>query len=220
MSARTTSKVINEMNSGYLSLILLCITLILLASGWKDLYVRSISPTWILLFFVGWLMLVSFQLKLDGIQFNMVYVWVAAFSIGIWIHTRGIVHKLHLLSVGLLLGSFHFLLQEILTTDPIMVVIKPNLDTALFLVLIVILIERRVKEQIACLSIGLLLGDFYFAFVHQAVVPVRFGGPSFQDEWWLSVFAARTLTLVLQSALTGCRVMIRTWLDRKGGWRK
>jgi hypothetical protein len=194
--------------------------LILLASGWKDVYVRSISPTWILLFFVGWLLLVTFHLNVNEIKLNLVYLWVAAFAVGILIYTRGMVQKLHLLSVGLLLGSFHFLLQEILTTDPVMVMMRPNLDTALFLALIVILIERRVKEQIACLSIGLLLGDFYFAFVHQAVVPIRFGGPSFQDEWWLSVFAARTLTVILQSAYSGCKVVIRSWLARKGGWRK
>jgi hypothetical protein len=208
------------MNSGYLSLILLCIMLILFASGWKDVYVRSISQTSILLFFIGWLLLVSFHVKVLNVQINLVYLWVGALSIGIMYRTMGLINKLHLLSVGLLLGSFYFLLREILSLDPIMVVFKPNLDTALFLALIVILIERRVKEQIACLSIGLLMGDFYYAIVHQSAVSVHFGGPSFQDEWWLSIFTARTLTLVWQYMLSGCKVMVRTWLDRKGGWRK
>lgn len=208
------------MNSGYLSLILLSITLILFASGWKEVYLRSISHTRILLFFMGWLLLVSLNLKLYSIQINLVYLWVGALSIGILYRTPGFVHKLHLLSIGLLLGSFHFLLQEIITMDPIMVIVKPELDTALFLALVVILVERRVLQQIACLSIGLLIGNFYFAFVHQTVVPIHFGGPSFQDEWWLSVFTARTLTILLQSAQTGCKAMVRNWLGRKGGWKK
>jgi hypothetical protein len=194
--------------------------LILLLSGWKDVYVENISTKRILLFFVGWLVLVSFHFNLYGLQMNLVYVWVAVFCIAILHQMHGFVHKLHLLSVGLLLGSIHFLLQEVLTMDPVLVIFKPSLDTALFLAMVVILIERRVKEQIACLSIGLLLGDFLFAFVHHSAAPVQFGGPSFQDEWWLSVFAARTMTILLQTAYSGCKVMIRSWLGRRGGWRK
>jgi hypothetical protein len=220
MQARTTFRVINEMNSGYLSLIILCIMLILLLSGWKDVYVERISTKRILLFFVGWLALVSFHLNLNGWQISLVYVWVALFSIAILHQIHGFLHKLHLLSVGLLLGSIHFLLQEILTMDPVLVIFKPSLDTALFLAMIVILIERRVKEQIACLSIGLLMGDFLFGFVHHSAAPVQFGGPSFQDEWWLSVFTARTMTILLQTAYSGCKLMIRSWLSRRGGWRK
>jgi hypothetical protein len=104
--------------------------------------------------------------------------------------------------------------------DPILVIFRPSLDTALLLSMIVILIERRVKEQIACLSIGLLMGDFLFGFVHHPAAPVQFGGPSFQDEWWLSVFTARTMTILLQTAYSGCKWMIRSWLSRRGGWRK
>lgn len=208
------------MNPGYLSLILLCIMLILLLSGWKDVYVESISTKRILLFFVGWLVLVSFHLELYGRQINMVYLWVAVFSIAILYQTKGLVYKLHLVSVGLLLGAVHFLLQEVLTMDPVMVIFKPSLDTAMFLAMLMILIERRVKEQVACLSIGLLMGDLLFAFVHDSAAPLQIGGPSFQDEWWLSVFAARSMTILLLTSYSGCKVMIRTWLTRRGGWRK
>jgi hypothetical protein len=208
------------MNPGYLSFILLCIMLILLLSGWKDVYVENISTKRILLFFVGWLVLVSFHLELYGWQINMVYLWVAVFSVAILYQTKGLVYKLHLLSVGLLLGAVHFLLQEVLTMDPVMVIFKPSLDTAMFLAMLMILIERRVKEQVACLSIGLLMGDLLFAFVHDSAAPKQIGGPSFQDEWWLSVFAARSMTILLLSSYSGCKVMIRTWLTRRGGWRK
>jgi hypothetical protein len=220
MQARTTFRVINLMNSGYLSLIILCIVLILLLSGWKDVYLESISTRRVLLFFVGWLALVSFHLNLHGWQMNLVYLWVALLSIVILHQIPGFLHKLHLLSVGLLLGSILFLLQEVLTMDPVLVIFKPSLDAALLLALIVILIERRVKEQIASLSIGLLMGDFLLGFVHHSAAPVQFGGPSFQDEWWLSVFTARTMTILLETAYSGCKLVIRSWLSRRGGWRK
>jgi hypothetical protein len=208
------------MNPGYLSLLLLSITLVLFASGWKDLYLRSISHKRILLFFIAWLVLSGLSISINHIKINMDYLLVACVSICILVMAKGFIHKLHLLSIGLLLGSFHFLLQEILTTDPVMVTLKPEWDTALFLALLTIVLQRGELEQIACLSIGFLMGDFYNGFVHKATAPLYFGSSAFQDEWWLSVFAARTTAIVLQSAHKGCKSVIRSWQEWKGGWKK
>ncbi|MBD0380611.1 YphA family membrane protein [Paenibacillus sedimenti] len=213
-------RVVMIMNSGYLSLILLCITLILFASGWKELYVRSISHKGLLLFFVAWLTLSQITIIIGHVKMQLVYLWIMCICIGILYATQGFIHKLHLLSIGLLLGSLHFLLQQLLQMDPILIVGNSEWDTALLLAFVITILQRNELEQIAALSMGYLLGDLYQAGVYQANGNLHLGSSHFQDQWWLSVFAARTMTIVLQVAYNGCRLIIRTWMERKGGWRK
>ncbi|WP_261301131.1 YphA family membrane protein [Paenibacillus andongensis] len=208
------------MNAGYLSLILLCITLILFASGWKELYIRSISHKGMLLFFASWIVFSRFTVTIQHIQVGLVYVWVLLISLGILYKTKGFIHKLHLLSIGLLLGSLHFLLHQLLEMDPILIVRNSEWDTALLLAVVVLVLQRSAWEQIAALSIGYLLGDMYQAGIHPVNGYHQVGKATFQDQWWLSVFAARTMTIILQSAYNGCRSIIRSWMNRRGGWKK
>ncbi|SDN87903.1 hypothetical protein SAMN04487897_105245 [Paenibacillus sp. yr247] len=208
------------MNSGYLSLILLCITLILFASGWKELYLRSISHKGMLLFFVSWIVFSRLTVTVKQVQVQLVYVVVFLISLGILYVTQGFIHKLHLLSIGLLLGSLHFLLQQLLEMDPILIVRDSEWDTALLLALVAVILQRNALEQIAALSIGYLLGDMYQAGIHPKDGYHHLGNGTFQDQWWLSVFAARTMTIILQTVYNGFRSVIRSWMERKGGWRK
>lgn len=208
------------MNPGYLSLVLLSITLILFSSGWKEIYVRSISHSRILLFFIGWILLFSFEIKLPEVQINWVFAGIAVLSLGIICRTGGLFRKLHLLSIGLLLGSFHVLAEEILAMDPMMSIVSPHVDAALFLVCVVLLLERRLWEQIACLSLGVVIGEIYSVLAHSMHHPLYFGGASFQDGWWLSVFAARTLTISLEYVVKGLKAVGKALIAWKGGWRK
>lgn len=208
------------MNSGYLSLILLCITLILFASGWRELYVRSISHKGMLLFFALWLACSSFSITIKQVHIQLVYILVFLISVGILYVTQGFIHKLHLLSIGLLLGSLHFLLQQLLEMDPILIVRNSDWDIAILLAFIAVVLQRSALEQIAAISIGYLLGDMYQAGIHPVRGYHHIGHSTFQDQWWLSVFTARTVTIILQAVYNGCRSVIRSWMERKGGWRK
>jgi len=208
------------MNSGYLSLILLCITLILFASGWKELYVRSISHKGMLLFFALWIAGSCISVTIKQVHIQLVYLLVFAISIAILFVIHGFIHKLHLLSIGLLLGSIHFLLHQLLEMDPILIVRNSDWDIALLLALIAVVLQRNALEQIAALSMGYLLGDMYQAGIHPVEGYHQVGHSIFQDQWWLSVFSARTMTIILLAAYTGCRSLIRSWIERRGGWRK
>ncbi|TXK76574.1 hypothetical protein [Paenibacillus sp. N3.4] len=208
------------MNSGYLSIILLSITLILFASGWKELYVRSISHKGMLLFFVSWLVFSPFTITVFHVRIQLVYLLVVLISLWILHVTNGFIQKLHLLSIGLLLGSLHLLLQQLLAMDPILIVGDAKMDTALVLAVVMVVLQRNELAQIAALSIGYLIGDLYQEGIHRTNGYHFLGSAYFQDQWWLSVFAARTLTIILLAVFNSFRVVIRSWLDRRGGWRK
>lgn len=204
------------MNAGYLSLILLCITLILLASGWKELYVRSISHKGMLLFFVSWLIGTRITVTIQEVHIQLVYVVILTLSFSILYVTKGFIHKLHLLSIGLLIGSLHFLFQQLLEMDPILIIRNSEWQTALLLAIVTVVLQRNAWEQIAALSIGYLLGDMYQAGIHEVDGFHQLGMATFQDQWWLSVFTARTITIMIQAAYSVCRSILRSWLDRKG----
>ncbi|CAN7593221.1 hypothetical protein LJR153_004388 [Paenibacillus sp. LjRoot153] len=205
------------MNAGYLSLILLCITLILFASGWKELYIRSISHKGMLLFFVSWLIGSRVNVTIQHIHVQLVYVVVLTIAFSILYVTQGFIHKLHLLSIGLLIGSLHFLFQQLLEMDPILIIRNSEWQTALLIAVVAVVVQRNAWEQIAAISIGYLIGDMYQAGIHKVDGFHQLGMATFQDQWWLSIFTARTITIVVQAAYSGCRTVVRSWLDRKGG---
>ncbi|KRE69291.1 YphA family membrane protein [Paenibacillus sp. Soil750] len=205
------------MNAGYLSLILLCITLILLASGWKELYIRSISHKGMLLFFASWLIGSRVTVTIQHVHIQLVYVVVLTIAFSILYVTQGFIHKLHLLSIGLLIGSLHFLFQQLLEMDPILIIRNSEWQTALLIAIVAVVVQRNAWEQIAAISIGYLIGDMYQASIHEVDGFHQLGMATFQDQWWLSIFTARTLTIVVQAAYSGCRTVVRSWLNRREG---
>lgn len=210
------------MNPGFLSLVLLVIAIILLSSGWKDLLIRSITHKGILLFFVAWIGLSRVTVNWHHMKLNMTFVLVLLLAAAVLVRTKGAAAKLHLLSIGLLLGSFHFLLQEVLERDPILIVSRSDVDIAVLLGLMTVVLQRSVGLQLACLSFGLVMGDLYYAMLHKQTVSTQgyLGAPSFQDEWWTSVFVSRGTTLLVQGTVHGGKQLLQLWSDRRKGWRK
>jgi hypothetical protein len=207
------------MNPGFLSIVLLVIALILLTSGWKDVLLRSMSHKGILLFFMLWFGLSRVTIELPAYKLNLTFALVAALAVGVWLRTKGAGAKLHMLSVGLLLGSFHFLLRELFDKDPILIIARSDLDIAVLFGLITVVLQRSVGIQLACLSMGMALGELYDALLRRE--PSAFlGSSSFQDEWWTAVFVSRLATLLLQGTVAGGREMLHLWTDRRKGWRK
>lgn len=210
------------MNPGFLSLVLLVIALILVSSGWKDLLLRSISHKGILLFFVAWIGLTRLTIHWHHVRLNMTYALVLLLAAIVLVRTKGMAAKLHLLSIGLLLGSFHFLLQEVLERDPILIVSRSDVDIAVLLGLMTVMLQRSVGLQLACLSIGLATGDLYYAMLHKQSITAGgyLGSPTFQDEWWASVFVSRGATLLVQGTWLGSKELLQLWSDKRKGWRK
>ncbi|MGG1551760.1 YphA family membrane protein [Paenibacillus ferrarius] len=205
------------MNSGYLSFILMSITLILLASGWKTLYVGGVSHQRLLLFFASWIVSARLTVTVENVHVRLVYALIAALSFLILYRTQGIVHKVHLLSIGLLLGSLHFLLQQLLEMDPILIIRNPAWESAAIIAVVAVAVQRNCWEQFAAISLGYVIGDLYQAGIREIDGYHRLGYAAFQDQWWLSIFLARTLTIVLQAAYAGCRSLVRSLFERNGG---
>ncbi|WP_141692658.1 YphA family membrane protein [Paenibacillus pectinilyticus] len=155
-------------------------------------------------------------ITIQDVRIQLVYLVVLTIAFSILFVTQGFIHKIHLLSIGLLMGSLHFLFQQLLEMDPILIVRNAQWQSALLLAVVAVVLQRNAWEQIAAISIGYLLGDMYQAGIHEINGYHELGFADFQDQWWLSIFTARTVTIILQAVYSSCRNVLRYWIDRKG----
>ncbi|MFF2153883.1 hypothetical protein ACFVVQ_01110 [Paenibacillus chitinolyticus] len=208
------------MNPGYLASVLLAISVIFLLSGWREIFMRSISGRDILLFFMFALPAALMTFSVEGAQINgtVPVAFCAALLIGIRKKSRW--EGGHLFATGLLLGAVHLLMLELYSVDPVMIVLKPEWDIPVVLAVLVMGMHRGAAEQYVSLTVAMIAGDLSFACMHGGTMPVHLGTPSFLDKWWLSYFTARLLTVFLESVYSGCRTTARQWIQRKRGWRK
>lgn len=187
------------MNPGYLSILLLVVSLILFASGWTDFLMRGITSKVILLFFVSWLGTMELWITLPGVRIGLWVAVVAILILGVVWRCRGIMYKMHVLSVGILLGSVSFFLQETIHLFPSMVFGSIELSMAIVVGFLVSSLIKLPAVQLAALSLGLLLGEAYFRYVHKSHIGFQLGTAILQDRWWLTVYMTRGISLLLGS---------------------
>ncbi|OXM88084.1 YphA family membrane protein [Paenibacillus rigui] len=211
------------MNSGYLSLVLMVVTLILFASGWKDSISRGITNKVILLFFVSWIIGMKFPLVFAFGQCSPIILLLCLVIIGALWRAHGQMYRLHLISIGILLGSVTFFMLEALHLVPFLVIINQDTSIALVVALLVSFMTRNTAVQIAVASMGLLIGETYYRYLHREHIGFQLGNLAFQDRWWLTVFLARGISLVLAGIVTSCKKSIQ-WIiqgiRRRSGGRE
>ncbi|MGG1598716.1 YphA family membrane protein [Paenibacillus naphthalenovorans] len=194
-----------QMNAGYLSLLLIVVSLILFASGWKEIILRGITHLSLLLFFIAWLLLLGWSFTLDQWRIFGCVPLLLAVSFLVIMRTRGMLMRFHLFSVGLLLGSVFFFLKETIHLMPAMIILNPEWTMAIINGLLVSALVRWPAFQVAALSLGLLIGEGMYAYSHREQTDMVIGHAGFQDVWWLTLYAARGSSLVLESAAAGCK---------------
>ncbi len=193
------------MNPGYLSLLLMVVSLILFASGWKDIIMRGITSKVILLFFISWLISMNFSLPIAGGRVCLCLgVLLICILCVLW-RVHGNVYRVHLLSVGALLGSISFFMLETIHLVPRLVLGSTEISMALAIGVLLSLLTRHPAAQVASLSIGLILAEWYHGYLHRNYSGFQLGFQSFQDRWWLTLSITRTISLTLMAVALTCK---------------
>ena len=200
------------MNPGYWSLIIISVTFVLLATGWKETIIGNVTNRALFLFFAAWIALSPFNVRLEaarvGVNLSVVLLgFVASVALFRGRTTRS---RLQLAEFGLLLAPFFFLFRYLAETNPFLSELLSGPTTAVALGSLTVLATRNGLEQIGCVTIGLLVGHALLLYDRPGYAVL--GGPSFRDDWWLAVAAARSETVVLQSvrvAFRGARQSVR-----------
>lgn len=207
------------MNPGYMASLLMIITLILLASGWKTIGLRGISHRGILLFFMGWLAGLFVTVPLNGVAINGTALLLAIVLFLIFQSIGELAGRVQLAASGLLVGSLGLAFQEVARVAPVVIVYSSGIDQAILLAGATCFLYRKPLQQIGALSIGLLLIDVWNAWLRVSPIIPTIGGANFQDAWWLSIVLARTVTVCWTYGASYGRTWVGKLADSWRGWR-
>jgi hypothetical protein len=206
------------MNPGYVSSVIMIITLILCSSGWKQSLVRGISHSTILLFFVLWVVSSYFSIPISN-SLQVVPVFFLAIAVLILCFFRidsGYI-RFHVISVGLLVGSLYFFLSHMLVLEPVYRFYLPFIQIPLSLGLIIILLYSRPILQVTACSLALLVGHTLVQWYSTPAYSLILGNKIFQDHWWMMIFAVRSGSEVWRFLCSACLSMVHIWNERRRG---
>lgn len=186
------------MNPGYLSLVLISVTMILLASGWKDILLPGIPLAGLLAFFTGWLIAAMFKVEWGGmeVQFTLPYLLICAAVVTGILKTPLL--RAHVWVCGLLLGTFDCLLRELGGWAAVAPQGHAWLNGALIIAVITLLLGRGALWQWIALSIGLTVSEALYVWFHRDSASFA-GGAAFADHWWLVLCLTRGLSVLLEA---------------------
>lgn len=189
------------MNPGYVSYVLWTVGVILSWSGWH-LALAGDQPVKRMWWFFGlWLLSANVFWSLPsgwGGSFALVPLLIL-----LWIEFREMRNRSELASVcsfGLLVGAVFALVQLLDRIDPMVIVLHDRLDPVLAAAALAVCYGRNARVQLTLLTVALIVGDTYLAWLFRAHEPAIVGGRSFQDMWWTTVAAARLMSAVVQFA--------------------
>jgi hypothetical protein len=207
------------MNPSFLSWILICISLILFASGWNNFFLRGISHRVILLFFVGWLLCSTVTLPFHWGTVNLVGPWLLLFHLQFLFSHRSKLQWLQLGLYSLVLGGLCFVMLEMLRLNPLPALFHPYVTPTMYISLVlsvtVFFLKREPWFQITSLSLGLLIGSSLYQINHHGSAPLHLADSRFQDLWWATVFTARVMTSFAETAANGWRSLVILWMKKK-----
>ncbi|WJH34216.1 hypothetical protein N6H14_30645 [Paenibacillus sp. CC-CFT747] len=203
------------MNEGYLASLLMVLTMILLATGWKEVFLRQVSPRVIGLFMVGWIALSPFSFPFAGSRISLVVPLLIAGASGALFRMEGLLDRLQVILSGTLCAILVYLYTEMTRLAPAAVLLSPELDKGLLLSLTMPLLQREALRQLTALTIGLLFAHWLLSLPLLGTAKVL-GGAGFQDRWWLVVCLTRLITEAAWGlAVVGKRLASLVWKERR-----
>lgn len=210
--SQASVKMGDGMNSGYLTFLLISVTLILLGSGWKDILLPGISRTSILLFFVMWTLCGWFQIEAGEIRIQLTLpllfgmaVWAGAALDSPW-------GRIHAWTSGVFMGVCDVLLRELGEGGFLTARLDLEVYSALALAFVAAAAKRSPLWQFVAISVCLSLSELAFVWLNRGTPAGRLaGGAAFSDQWWQTFCYARGLT----ASAEGARRMYRL----AAGWR-
>ncbi|WP_281938244.1 hypothetical protein [Paenibacillus tyrfis] len=128
-------------------------------------------------------------------------------SLWVMVRTPSFLYRFHLLSIALLLGSVYFFMRETLHLMPAVIWFSSEWTVAASVGFLAAALLRWPPLQIAGLSLGLLIGDVMSACAHREQMAMTLGQTEFQDVWWLTAFAARGCSLLLEGTVAGTKLV-------------
>ncbi|TLS53077.1 hypothetical protein FE782_06830 [Paenibacillus antri] len=203
------------MNPGFLSYILLTLSLILIGFGWRTHAIGGASARAASLFGLGWIAAAAVDWKAGAWAGTAAYAPLLALAAIGLVSPYSRKDAASALSFGCLLGAIYSLVQLVERIDPLAIVLHPSVDPVALIVVLIVCYTRRASTQFAMLSIALVVNDAYTALLYARWQTPFFGGREFQDAWWMAAASARALSVAAAAVVDRAKReggRIRAWL--------
>ncbi|HZG78789.1 MAG TPA: hypothetical protein VEZ72_23250, partial [Paenibacillus sp.] len=164
------------MNPGFLSYILLTLSLILIVFGWRQPAIGGGTTRAALWFGLAWIAAAAIDWRVGGWSGTLTYAPLLALAASALTSPFAAKDAATALSFACLVGAIFSLVQLVERLDPLAIALHPGLDPVVLTALLVVCYTRRPSMQLALLSIALVVNDAYMALLYSEWQPARFGG--------------------------------------------
>lgn len=209
------------LNAGTIAILLFLIVFILLVSGWKEVFMKSLSYRACLLFMLCWLAGVFINLQVPpnirmnaGILVLFTSALLCFFRIQVWYR------RLYVLTVTVLIGMVYALFGHFVMMDPIFIWVSPEWDPVIVATLCVLLAVQTIEEQMFVITVAFLLGDVLLQWISVRNHMISLGTARWYDQWWLAIVTARLSAWCWESALNIGKQTADFVSKRVKSWKK
>lgn len=215
MVRNPTRKAGDGMNPGYMSWIWIVISLILLASGWKDVLLKGVTAKAIRFFFIVWCLLMAVHFPIGKHVLYPIFFFLFILYCAALLSGEHAQRRLQMAFLPTFLGILEFMLRQ---TSGAAVLMLP--DSSLLLAAAAVLLVRPAVPQIAVISMSELVCLALTVYVHKERLPLTIGDMRFQDHWWLAVCSARLTTVAVEHVGLVVKTGFYSWVERGRDRRK
>jgi len=201
------------MNDGYVSYILIVVTIVLLSSGWRHNLAGTASRAELALFFFAWMSGLFYTIPIGTeVRIQGVYIALALLLFGAF-RRMSRADAAYAVVSGVLAGLIGYCLHLLFRIDPVLILHDPKTDIAAAVGLIAFLVSGSVYQQavvwsVACVIIDILTGsDASSAWL---------GKGAFQDSWWIAFLSARALSILRELAVSAATHAVK----RMASWMR
>lgn len=211
------------MNPGYMSLWIIVILIILMATGWKSFIAPDFSQRSIVLFGIGVIALLPFSIW--WVPGNA-YVHVELHAAAIVLLLAGLLalndseewsYKGYLLLCILMIMFIWGFLRKMYSYDPVFYWIDPLWDAPLLSGILSGAFTSNAKHQFGMIAWGAALGEVLNAILQGASYTTLIGSLYWWDSFWIAIVAAMIFTLFLKVVRMVFAKLSLVLLHLKGG---
>lgn len=211
------------MNPGYMSIWIMCIMFILIATGWKPYLAPDISRRTMIL--LGIIMVVLLPLSFwwsplpEHVQAEL-HVSVCLLLVISLLTCHGFEewrYKGYLILCAIMIAVIWGFIRKMYSYDPVFYWIGPSWDAPLLGGLLCGAFSSRVKHQFGMIIWGAVLGETLNAFLQSGTYTALIGSLSWWDSFWIAFATARLSSLMLRGIRIGASKLSGMLWHIRGG---
>jgi len=208
------------LNAGTIALLVYLIVMILLCSGWREIFISSLTYRSCMLFMILFPITSLFTIPMHStMSLNAGVVVLVVTAVYCFDKLKPWYRKIYVLTVTLLIGVVYALFGHFVMMDPIFIWVSSRWDPVIVSVACVLLAVQTIEEQLIIITVGFLLGDAIMQGMTGGV-GITLGSAAWYDVWWISIITARLCAWCLESVMQLGKNTAGFFYERLKSWKK